>query len=138
LGDALDVFGILDAACRGDTQSTNASLMQWRDLPTHLRQCNYAQVERIGAKLREIGAALATSQRRSYSRSGTEKVERLGRAKHRRGGLGEPVVRELQKGHLHRQASSGAPRGSRPVPPPPACNRALTDEADSATMLILD
>jgi hypothetical protein len=36
--------------------------MPWRDLPTHLRQSNYAQVERIGAKLREIGAALATSQ----------------------------------------------------------------------------
>ena len=62
LGDALDVFGILDAACRGDTPSTNALLMPWRDLPTHLRQSNYAQVERIGAKLREIGAALATSQ----------------------------------------------------------------------------
>ena len=51
---------------------------------------------------------------------------------------GRPVVRELQKGHLHRQAPSGAPRGSRSVPPPPACNRTLTGEADSATMLILD
>ena len=60
--DALDVFGIFDTACRGDTPSAKASLMPWRDLPTHLRQSNYAQVERIGAKLREIGAALATSQ----------------------------------------------------------------------------
>lgn len=51
---------------------------------------------------------------------------------------GEPVVREPQEGNRHRRAPSGAPRGSRPVPPPPVCNRTLADEADAATMLILD
>jgi hypothetical protein len=44
--DALDVFGIFDTACRGDTPSAKASLMPWRDLPTHLRQSNNAQVGR--------------------------------------------------------------------------------------------
>jgi hypothetical protein len=61
MGDALDVFGILDAACRGDTPSTNASLMPWRDLPTHLRQSNYRSTRRGG---RALGQRLRLRLRR--------------------------------------------------------------------------
>lgn len=73
-----------DAIRRGDSATTNSSLVPWSELPAHLQESNYAQAEHVGAKLIEIGAILVTRPPAVPFTFSAAEIERLARLEHRR------------------------------------------------------
>lgn len=108
----LDIFGILDAACKpelltqdaiiaraaraihrryiemcaaaGETVQSNSSMKPWDELPTFLQDSNYAQAEHIGAKLNELGCRIITDPPDPEFVYQGDEVEELAIMEHRR------------------------------------------------------
>lgn len=106
----LAVFGILDAACaaaprdpidelgraihdryvqsalaKGDTPTTNASLVPWAKLPVHLKRSNWAHADHIGTKLATIGSVIVPAAQGAEPFSFRPgEIERLARLEHKR------------------------------------------------------
>lgn len=74
----------VDAIRRGDTVVTNASVVPWHELPSHLQESNYAQAEHMGAKLSEIGASLVSRPPAVPFMFTEDELGRLARLEHRR------------------------------------------------------
>ena len=109
----LRVFGLLDQACRldillkgtneilaqaihedyvrkqkekGETPGSNPSMVEWDDLPGHLRESNRSQADGIGEKLKAAGYRIAplTDWDAPLTECSREEIESLARLEHDR------------------------------------------------------
>jgi voltage-gated potassium channel Kch len=73
-----------EAAARGETRSSNRSMVPWAELPPSLQDANFAQAEGIGEKLKEIRAGLTTRPPATPFSYRDGEIDHLARLEHER------------------------------------------------------
>jgi hypothetical protein len=86
LARALHTEYLLACVARGDTSATNASLVEWADLPSDLRRANFAAAADVQRKLALVRRKIVASAQAEAPAAGLapDEVEYLAQLEHER------------------------------------------------------